>query len=152
VSHEAQQAAAPRRIAEGELARLFGGLDAAVRDQLATSLVRQWLTNDGHAGLVTPTQQLWFQLVAEGDLLEVKVSTAEGGWGRALSQHWGVPAAEVPELLHRLNLCQAAWCRTADGRVVELRVEPRERAVRCRELPQSKGDARGGPCPGPAAE
>jgi hypothetical protein len=48
-----------RRIAEGELARLFGGLGAAVWDQLATSLVRQWLTNDGHAGLVTPTQQLW---------------------------------------------------------------------------------------------
>jgi hypothetical protein len=124
-----------RRIAEGELAKQFLGLSAAVRDQLATSLVRQWLTNDGHAGLVTPSQQVWFQLVAEGDLLEVKVSTAEGGWGRALPRHWGVPAAEVPELLHRLNLCQSASCRTADGGTVELRVEPKERAVRCRELP-----------------
>src|SRR5262245_12058523 len=75
-----------RRIAEGELSKQFLGLSAAVRDQLATSLVRQWLTNDGHAGVVTPTQQVWFQVVAEGDLLEVKVSTAEGDWGRALSR------------------------------------------------------------------
>jgi hypothetical protein len=78
---------------------------------LATSLVRQWLTNDGHAGLVTPTQQHWFQLVAEGDYLEVRVSTAEGDWGRALSRHWGVDEAEVPGLLHRLNLCQSVLSR-----------------------------------------
>jgi hypothetical protein len=78
-----------RRLAEGEPAKKFLGLSAAVRDQLATSLVRQWLTNDGHAGIVTPTQQVWFRLVAEGDLLEVKVNTAEGDWGRALSRHWG---------------------------------------------------------------
>jgi len=124
-----------RKIAEGELAKQFLGLSAAVRDQFATSLVRQWLTNDGHAGVVTPTQQVWFQLVAEGEHLEVGVSTAEGDWGRALWRHWGVAEAEVPGLLHRLNLCQSALCRTADGRAVELRVEPRERAVRCRELP-----------------
>jgi hypothetical protein len=73
-----------RRIAERELANQFLGLSAAVKDQLATSLARQWLGNDGHAGIVTPTQQVWFQLVAEGDLLEVRVSTSEGGWGRAL--------------------------------------------------------------------
>jgi hypothetical protein len=124
-----------RRIAEGELAKQFRGLSASVLDELATSLVRQWLTNDGHAGIVTPTQQVWFQVVAEGDHLEVGVSTAEGDWGRALSQHWRVDEAEVPALLHRLNLCQSAFCPTVGGRTIELRVEPRERAVRCRELP-----------------
>ena len=67
-----------RRIAEAELSKQFLGLSAAVRDQLATSLVRQWVTYDGHAGVVTPTQQVWLQLVAEGDRLEVRVSTAEG--------------------------------------------------------------------------
>jgi hypothetical protein len=124
-----------RRIAEGELAKQFLGLSAAVRDQLATSLVRQWLGNDGHAGIVTPTQQVWFRLVAEGDYQEVRVSTAEGGWGRALARDWHVDENEVPGLLHRFNLCQSAQCRTIDGRAVELRVEPRERAVRCLELP-----------------
>ena len=98
-----------RKIAEGELAKQFLGLSAAVRDQFATSLVRQWLTNDGHAGVVTPTQQVWFRLVAEGDVLEVKVSTSEGGWGRALSRHWGVPAAEVPALLPRPSRLIRAW-------------------------------------------
>jgi hypothetical protein len=46
-----------------------------------------------------------------------------------------VDEAEVPGLLHRLNLCQSVVCETADGRTVELRVEPKQRAVRCRELP-----------------
>ena len=43
-----------RKIAEGELSKQFLGLGPAVRDELATSLVRQWLGNDGHAGIVTP--------------------------------------------------------------------------------------------------
>jgi hypothetical protein len=42
-----------RKITESKLAKHFGDLDTAVRSELATSLVRQWLTNDGCAGLVT---------------------------------------------------------------------------------------------------
>jgi hypothetical protein len=33
-----------RKIAESELSKHLGDLDVAVRDELATSLVRQWLT------------------------------------------------------------------------------------------------------------
>jgi len=58
--------------------------------------------------------------------------------GRALSRTGG-GRGEIPGLLHRLNLCQAARFRTADGRAIELRVEPRERAVRCLELPTEQG-------------
>jgi hypothetical protein len=122
-----------RKIAESELARHFGHLDAAVRDQLATSLVRQWLTNDGHAGFVTLTHQYWFRLVATGDSLEVGFSEAEGDWGMVLSRDWHVEEEDVPGLLHQLNLCQSALYRTADGRTIRLRIEPRERTVRCEE-------------------
>jgi hypothetical protein len=122
-----------RKIAENELAGCFSDLDDAARDELATSLVRQWLANDGHAGLVTRTHQCWFQLVAKEDGVEVGCSKAEGNWGRVLSRDWQVDEKDVPGLLHRLNLCQTARCRTADGRTIRLRVEPKERKVRCEE-------------------
>jgi hypothetical protein len=123
-----------RKIAEHQLATHFGDLGVAVRGELATSLVRQWLTNDGHAGFVTPTHQCWFRLVArEGGGFEVGVSKSEAGWGRALSEDWLVDEEEVPVLLHRLNLCQSVLWRNADGRTISLRIEPKERTVRCQE-------------------
>jgi hypothetical protein len=50
-----------------------------------------------------------------------------------------VDERDVSGRLHRLNLCQSAFCRTADGRAIELRVEPKERAVRCQEQPAEPG-------------
>jgi hypothetical protein len=123
-----------RKIAESELAKHFGDLDDAVRNELATSLVRQWLTNDGYAGLVTPTRQCWFQMATrEGGGLEVGVSKPEGNWGHVLSQDWHVDEDEIPGLLHQLNLCQSVLCRNADGLTIRLRIEPKERIVRCEE-------------------
>ncbi len=128
-----------RKIAEKVLARHLGDLDAAVRDDLATSLVRQWVTNDGHAGFVTPTRQFWFQMVTKGDGVEVGFSPVEGNWGGVLTEEWHVAEEEVPALLHRLNLCQSVLCRTADGLTIRLRIEPKERAVRCEEQRESEG-------------
>jgi hypothetical protein len=122
-----------RKLAETELAMCFSGLDDALLNDLATSLVRQWLTNDGHAGLVTSTHQCWFRLVTTGDSLEVVVSQAEGGLGRILSRDWHVDDEEIPGLLHRLNLCQSVLYRTAVGPTIRLWVEPKVRAVRCEE-------------------
>jgi hypothetical protein len=43
-----------RRIAEGELARHFRGLGAAVRDELATSLVRRRPAGQTGQGVTSP--------------------------------------------------------------------------------------------------
>ena len=121
-----------RKIAENELAKHFGDLDADIRDARATSLARQWLTNEGYAGFVTATHQHWFQLVTKkGGELEVGFNTAEGNWGRVLSQDWHVDEDKIPDFLHRLNLCQSARCQNADGRTICLRIDPKERVVRC---------------------
>jgi hypothetical protein len=122
-----------RKIAENVLVRHLGDLDDAVREELATSLVRQWITNDGHAGFVTPTRQFWIRMVTKGDGVEVGFSPAEGNWGRILTEDWHVAEEKVPGLLHRLNLCQSVLCRNAEGRTIRLRIEPRERTVRCEE-------------------
>jgi hypothetical protein len=48
---------------------------------------------------------------------------------------WHVDETAVPGLLHRLKLCQSALCRTAGGMTIRLRIEPRERTVRCEDQP-----------------
>jgi hypothetical protein len=130
-----------RKVAEKVLAKHLGDLDAAVRDELATSLVRQWITNDGHAGFVARTRQFWFRMVTNGDGVEVGFSPVEGNWGRVLSEDWHVAEEEVPGLLHQLNLCQSVLCRTGDGRTIRLRIEPKERAVRCEQHEEEDKDA-----------
>jgi hypothetical protein len=122
-----------RKIAVAELAKRLGDLDPGVRQELATSMVRQWITNDGHAGFVTLTRQFWFRAVPAGDRLEVGFGEAEGNWGRILADDWHVDRGEIPGLLHRLNVCQAAACRTADGLTIRLRIEPKEQRVFCEE-------------------
>ena len=127
-----------RKIAESVLTKHLGDLDAAVRDELATSLVRQWLANDGHAGLVLPTWQCWFRMVKKGEGFEVGFDKAEGTWGSVLSRDMQVDKDEVPAVLHQLNVCQSVLCRTADGRTIRLWIEPKERAVRCGEVAEEE--------------
>jgi hypothetical protein len=115
-----------RKIAESQMERHFGNLDAAVRNELATSLVRQWITNDGYAGFVTPTRQYWFQMVAKGEQLDVGCTEAQGNWGRILSRDYQVAEDEIPSLLHQLNLCQTVSWRTTDGRTIRLGIDPKE--------------------------
>lgn len=122
-----------RKIAESELARHFGPLELDVRSALATSLVRQWLTHDGHAGFVTPTHEFWFEMVVKGASAEVGVTAVQMNWGKTLAEDWNVPDEEIPDLLHRLNLCQTAVAFSSDGRTLRMRLEPKGRLIECRE-------------------
>ena len=59
-----------RQIAEHELDRCFHDLSPFTRDELATSLVRQWIGNDGNAVIVTrdpANTQFFVQLVTDDD-------------------------------------------------------------------------------------
>jgi hypothetical protein len=123
-----------RKVAENELDRCFTDLDASVRNDLAVSLVRQWLTNGGHAGIITPVHQCWFRLVTNGDRLEVGFSHEDGTWGEVLANDWGLDQVETLALLHRLNLCQSALYRLADGRTIRISIDAKERSVQCQEV------------------
>lgn len=126
-----------RRIAEAELSRHLGDLDDKVRSELAVSLVRQWLTNEGHAAVVLPTHQCWFQMVPrEGGGVEVGFGVGEGkSWASFLAEDWGVDEEEIPEVLHQLNVCQTAVCHTTDGQALRVRIDPKERALSRQEEP-----------------
>ena len=132
-----------RKVAESVVKQHFGDLDAKVRNALATSLVRQWLTNDGHAGFVTTTHRHWIRLVPQEDGgVKVGSQKVAGSWGAVLSQDWHLEEDKIPEFLHQLNLCQSAQCRNKDGRTISLRIEPKARTIRCQELPREE-DATG---------
>jgi hypothetical protein len=122
-------------IAKKILAKHFGDLDPAIDDDLARSVARQWHTYDGHAGIITPTRNFWFQMVATENGVQIGENPAAGNWGRVLAEEWHVAEEEIPGLLHQLNLGQSATCRTVDGRTIRMRVEPAKRTVRCEEQP-----------------
>jgi hypothetical protein len=125
-----------RKVAESVLAEHFSDLDVGVRNALATSLVRQWLTNDGCAGFVTTSHRYWIQLVPKEDGgVQVGVRKFKGSWGAVLSQDWHLEEDKIPAFLHQLNLCQSAQCRNKDGRSISIRIEPKARTIRCQELP-----------------
>jgi hypothetical protein len=123
-----------RKIAENELVVCFGELDAGVRNDLATSLVRQWLTYEGNAGVVTATHQFWLRLITKRDGVDVGIARKEGNWGHILTKNWGVDKNDIPDLSHRLNLCQSALYRQADGRRLRIWIEPKERVVQCQQV------------------
>jgi len=50
-----------RKIGEQVLEQCFTGLSPLTRDELATSLVRQWLGHDGNAVILTPEFTFWFR-------------------------------------------------------------------------------------------
>ena len=52
-----------RKIAENEVHTIFGdSLSPDVENELATALVRQWMTYDGYAGLLADQARFWWQI------------------------------------------------------------------------------------------
>jgi hypothetical protein len=127
-----------RIIAERVLTQRFGDLGAALLADLATSLVRQWLTYNGHAGIITQVQQFWFSVCPNGESLDVGFGDGRGMLGHVLERQWLVPADDVPELMHRLNICQSAVCRTTRGTSVRVSIIPQERTVRFEDVAEDE--------------
>jgi hypothetical protein len=120
-------------VARTELTRLFNDLAPATREQLETSLMRQWLTYEGKAGLITQVQNAWFELTKRGDGFEVARSLCDSRVASMLRQH-GADAGEFPELFHRVNLSQSAEFVGSGGKTYRLSIDPRERRVTVREV------------------
>jgi hypothetical protein len=119
-----------RHVAETVLDERFGALDPRLRQDLATSLVRQWVTSGGHAGLVTRSHHFWFRIVrTDGGGYEVGFDAQPPRFLEVLRRA-GVAEESIPGLLHQLNLCQSVRCRTQDGRFLRLGMNARERALR----------------------
>ena len=73
-----------------ELEKVIPFLDATAREELVTSIVRQWVTCEGHAGVFTEFVNYWFHFAEIGG--EIHAQDAR----RMTSIADGVPAA-LPE-------------------------------------------------------
>jgi hypothetical protein len=117
---------AMRNVAEAEIDRRLGKMHPRHRQELATSLVRQWITNDGYGGILTPSAYLWFHMVRpETGGFDVGFEAQAPRFLDRLRE-WQVPEESVPELLHQLNIRQNASCVSQDGRHLRLRMLPKE--------------------------
>ena len=115
---------AMRNIAEHELDRCFHDLNPVTRDQLATSLVRQWIGNDGNAVIVTREFHFWFRIkkLDDGQTQVVRDRVPQTFVNHMRESR--VIEEEIPGLLHELSIRQSVECLTDYGQKLRLRVEP----------------------------
>jgi hypothetical protein len=121
-----------RTIAEADLQTRFGSLPPSVLHDLATSLARQWLTNDGHAGHINQGGHYWFRLVRKGDGFEVGCHV-DPPWFVNDLRRLGIDEKEIGALLYELCLCQCAVHMTDTGVRLRMSMVPRERTYEIKE-------------------
>lgn len=117
-----------RNIARFELTRLFNDLAPRTRGELETALVRQWITYEGQAGLITPIHNIWLKLVRQGEGYHVGTDLCDSRVA-AMLRECGANEEEFPELFHRANLSQSAGFVGRDRKLWRLSINPRERQV-----------------------
>ncbi len=127
-----------RKIAEGELRTIFGdNLSCEVENELATALVRQWITYDGYAGLLADEARFWLQVKKTGTGHDVSRQQNNGCILEPFVRERGIDPADVPLLLHRLNVSQSAEVETLHGQRLRFFVKPKERTIALEEIPSS---------------
>jgi hypothetical protein len=119
-----------RQVAEDLLESLdeAGGVPPGERADVATSLVRQWVTYDGHACLYLGEQQVYF-ILGRTPLGKPRVVPVPGlpGWWNAVTRDWKIDASDLPEIVAQLNRGQSAEVTNAEGIPLRLWVNPKER-------------------------
>lgn len=101
----------------------------AERADLVTSLVRQWITYDGHATLFVDDDQVYFHL-SQTPLGKPSIVPEPGlaGWMAQLVREWKVDEDDLPDLIEQLNRAQSAEVTGGDGIPLRLWVNPKERS------------------------
>ena len=128
-----------RQLAEELLEEIAEGepIPEADRADLATSLVRQWITYDGKATLFIGEGQFCFVL-AETPLGTYRVIPEQlpPGWISRFIQDWKINREDLPQLFGQLNLGQSVETINRDGIPIRLWVNPKQRGMGVEQLVQ----------------
>jgi hypothetical protein len=119
-----------RRLAEALLDDMteYEVIPEEEREDVATSLVRQWLTCDGSATLFLGEEQIYLVLGRTPLGKPCVVPEPAGhGWVRQLTRDWNVSPDDLPEVLGQLNRGQSAEVVNGNGVPLRLWVNPREK-------------------------
>jgi hypothetical protein len=129
-----------RTIAETQLNNLFPHQVPSVHEEIVTSVVRQWITYNGNAGVFTIPVHYWLTVVhLEGKgKVEAGIETVMGSLWKNLGT-WGVLEEDLPRVVHDLSVAQAAVFRNAEGLTVRVRTNPLDHTFRYEEVKEDDG-------------
>ena len=98
------------------------------RGELATSLVRQWITYDGNATLFQGERQFHFAL-GHTPLGKASLSTVlvPDDWLKQVAEGWKIDAEDLPDVIDQLNRGQSAEVTNTEGLPLRLWVNPKEK-------------------------
>ncbi len=122
-----------RYIAGCEIDKILPGLSTQAREEYITSIVRQWRTNEYHAGVFTVAVNYWLNLVE----LDGKVHAGREVCPSDLSAHlgrWLVVERDLPGIVHQLTIAQSVTFVNAEGVTVRVSAEPKEHIFRYEEV------------------
>jgi hypothetical protein len=130
-----------RVIARDVLDRAFPeGLPPEADRELITSITRQLLTYNGHAGVVTGKGNFWVSVVDKpDDAVEVGMSHVPEVTVLRIVKSWDIDADLVPEILHRLTVAQSAEVTSRKGVRLRLWIEPAKRMTHVKRVAVEEG-------------
>jgi hypothetical protein len=119
-----------RQLAEDLIHRVASDLEFMdeERNELVTSLVRQWVTYSGHSTLFIGDRQIYLDIANTPLGKPVIVpEPALHGWTRQLTEDWKVDPDDLPGVFEQLNRGQSTEVVNTDGVPLRLSVDPKER-------------------------
>jgi hypothetical protein len=106
-----------------------GEIHPSAQGDCVTSLVRQWITYDGHATLFLSQWQIYLTLGNTPQGKPVSTPDAAGNnWMNQLTRDWKINPDDLPDIRGQLNRGQSAEVTNADGIPLRLWVNPKERS------------------------
>src|ERR1700676_2247073 len=112
-----------QEIAEGEIL-------PAEREDLATSLVRQWITYEGNATRFVGQQQVNLILAKTvAGTCRIVSNPGLAAWMNRLNQDWKISPEEFPDIFWQLNRGQSVEVTNSEGIPLRLWVNPKERSM-----------------------
>lgn len=123
-----------RSIAHAELDKLLPGQAADIHEALVTSIVRQWTTYEGRAGILTLAVHYWLSVEHKGNQVVVGSGVTPATLPRHLAT-WKVLERDLQRIVLDLNLSQTATFVNLDGLTVRVRMDPRDHHFEFAEVP-----------------
>jgi len=117
-----------RRIAKQTIQEIAEGATLPIdQNELATSLVRQWITYDGHAMLLIGDEQFQINLTPkpEGGYCVGKFARPNK-WAKLLPQDWKIESDNLSEIFDQLNRGQSVEVTNSEGLPLRIWANPQE--------------------------
>ncbi len=95
---------------------------------LVTSLVRQWMTYDGHAALIIKNVLCFLPLTRTPlGAFAFKMVSEKSNWPEILQRDWHMAPEDIPEMIEQFNRGQSAEGTNLDGQGIRWWVNPGEK-------------------------